>query len=86
MCVLRTEVLQNLLVATIVDVVAVDLLDDLTGLKARSCCLPACSVSIRREVKGQKSESPTIYDTHLAHAPFVSVRIAVSQPLGPTRH
>lgn len=46
-CVLRGEVLQDLLVVTAVDVVAIDLQDDLTGLKARPHCLPACSVSTR---------------------------------------
>lgn len=45
MCVLRGEMLQNLLVVTVVDVVAVDLKDDLARLKTRPCRLPACSVS-----------------------------------------
>lgn len=45
MCVLRCEVLQDLLVVTAVDVVAIDLKDDLAGLKARPRRLPACSVS-----------------------------------------
>lgn len=44
-CVLPGEVLQDLLVVTAVDVVAVDLKDDLAGLKTRPHRLPACSVS-----------------------------------------
>lgn len=41
MRVLRSEVLQDLLVVAAVDVVAVDLKDDLARLKARPCRLPA---------------------------------------------
>lgn len=57
-CVLRCEVLQDLLVVTAVDVVAIDLKDDLPGLKARPHRLPACSVSTRdqRSKCGFKAE------------------------------
>lgn len=40
--VLRRKVLQGLLVVTVVDVVAVDLEDDLSGLKPRPRRLPTC--------------------------------------------
>lgn len=44
-CVLCSEVLQDLFVVAAVDVVAIDLKDDLARLKARPHRLPACSVS-----------------------------------------
>ena len=44
-CVLRREVLQDLLVVTAVDVVAIDLQDDLARLKTRCRRLPACNAS-----------------------------------------
>lgn len=47
MSVLRSEVLQDLLVVTVVDVIAVDLQDDLARLKTRPCRLPAYSMSTR---------------------------------------
>ena len=45
--VLHSEVLQDLLVVTVVDVIAVDLQDDLARLKTRPCRLPAYSMSTR---------------------------------------
>lgn len=44
-CVLCSEVLQNFLVGTVVDAVAIDFQDDLARLKTRPRCLPACNVS-----------------------------------------
>lgn len=44
-CVLCSEVLQDLFVVAAVDVVAIDLKDDLARLKAHPRSLPACSVS-----------------------------------------
>lgn len=44
-CVLCCEVLQDLLVVTVVDVAAIDFQDDLAGLKTCSGCLPTCNVS-----------------------------------------
>lgn len=65
MCVLRGEVLQDLLVVTAVDVVAIDLQDDLTGLKARPCRLPACSMSTwdQRSKVTRWLYSETVYNT-----------------------
>lgn len=55
-CLLRAEVLQNLLVVAAVDVVAVDLQDDLPGLKPRPCRLPACVECQREGSKGRSVE------------------------------
>lgn len=65
MCVLRGEVLQDLLVVTAVDVVAIDLQDDLTGLKARPRRLPACSMSTwdQRSKVTRWLYSETVYNT-----------------------
>lgn len=65
-CVLCGEVLQDLLVVTLVDVVAVNLQDDLAWQK--TCCrrLPACRVSTRdkrSKVTGWYNYSRTVYNT-----------------------
>lgn len=47
MCVMCTEMLQDLLEVTEVDVVAIDLKDNLTRLKTCCSCLPACRVTVK---------------------------------------
>ncbi len=68
MRVLRSKVLQDLLVVTAVDVVAVDLQDDLAGLKTRPRRLPAYRVP----TQDQKSKVTLwyrveLYTTHWAN-------------------
>lgn len=64
--VLRSEVLQDLLVVTVVDVIAVDLQDDLARLKTRPCRLPAYSMSTqdqRSKVTVWYNYRETVYNT-----------------------
>lgn len=66
MGVLRGEMLQGFLVVTAVDVVAINLQDDLAGLKTRCRRLPACSVSTRDQrskVTLWYNYSGTVYNT-----------------------
>lgn len=56
MCMLCTEMLQDLLEVAEVDVVAIDLQDDLARLKTRCSCLPAYRQTDRQTVNDLRSE------------------------------
>lgn len=73
MCVLGGEVLQGLLVVTAVDVVAVDLQDDLAGLKTRRCRLPACSMC-QHKIRGQRSQCGITVELYTTHWDIIKTR------------
>ena len=64
MRVLRGEVLQDLLVVAAVHAVAVDLQDDLPGLKTRSRRLPSCNQKQDQRSHGGIKTTVELYTTH----------------------